>query len=88
MDRREAEDLEVSHYYFTTGDFQASYLRAKDAVKTMPDDPVAHFALGQAAQRLKKNDEAIAEYGTYLKLEPAGEKAKPAMKALNQLVSK
>ncbi len=88
LDHREEEDLQVSHYYFTTGDFQASYLRAVDAVKTIPDDPEAHFALAQAAQRLKKNQEAIAEYGTYLKLEPDGDKAKPALKALNQLVSK
>ncbi len=88
LDKREADDLEVSHYYFTTGDFLASYLRAKDAVKTIPDDPEAHFVLAQAAQRLKKNDEAIAEYGTYLKLEPSGDKAKPALKALNQLMAK
>lgn len=88
LDRREEEDLQVSHYYFTTGNFLASYLRAQDAVKTIADDPEAHFALAEAAQRLKKNDEAIAEYGAYLKLEPQGDKAKSALKALNQLRGK
>ena len=71
----------MSHYYFTTGNFLASYLRAQDAVKTIADDPEAHFALAEAAQRLKKNDEAIAEYGAYLKLEPQGDKAKSALKS-------
>lgn len=88
LDHREEEDLQVSHFYFTTGDYQASYLRAQDAVKIMPDDPAAHFALAQAAQRLRKNDEAIAEFGAYLKLDPGGDKVKPALKALNQLAGK
>ena len=88
LDHREEEDLQVSHFYFTTGNFQASYLRAKDAVRIMPDDAAAHFALAQAAQRLKKTDEAVGEYGTYLKLEPDGEKVKVALKSLNELVSK
>lgn len=88
LDTREAKDLEVSHYYVTTGNFQAAYLRAKDAVATIPDDAAAHLALAQTAQRLKKNDEAIAEYNAYLKLEPQGDKAAGARKALRVLAQK
>jgi len=62
-----------------------SYLRAQDAVKTQPDYPAGHFALAEAARRLKKNDEAAAEYKAYLKLEPDGDDAKSAEKALAEL---
>jgi hypothetical protein len=88
LDAREAEDLQVSHYYATTGNFLAAYLRAQDAVKTIPDDPLAHFALAESAAKLNKKDEAIAEYKLYLKLEPEGEKAKAAQRALAELVPK
>jgi tetratricopeptide (TPR) repeat protein len=88
LDKREADDLEVSHYYATTGNFQASYLRAQDAVKTIPDDPLAHFALAESARRLNKKDEAISEYRVYLKLDPEGEKAKAAQRALAELTPK
>jgi len=88
LDAREAEDLQVSHYYATTGNFLAAYLRAQDAVKTIPDDPLAHFALAESAAKLNKKDEAIAEYKLYLKLDPEGEKAKAARGALAELVPK
>jgi hypothetical protein len=88
LDKREAEDLDVSHYYATTGNFQASYMRAQDAVKTIPDDPLAHFALAESARRLNKKDEAISEYRVYLKLDPEGEKAKAAQRALTELAPK
>ncbi len=85
MDARESEDLEVSHYYATTGNFKGSYLRAQDAVRTIPDDPMAHFALAESARNLKMTDEAIAEYKLYLKLDPEGEKVKAAKRALADL---
>jgi len=88
LDQREATDLEVSHYYATTGNLQGSYLRAQDAVKTIPDDPLAHFALAESALALKKTDEAIAEYKLYLKLDPEGEKVKAAQRALAALSPK
>ena len=62
-----------------------AYLRAKDAVKIQPDYPEGHFALGEAAKRLKKKDEAVAEFEAYLKLAPDGERAKAAEKALDEL---
>jgi Tfp pilus assembly protein PilF len=60
-------------------------LRSQDAVKTAPEDPDAHFALADAAQRLNKRDEAIAEYKACLKLDPSDKEAKAARKALARL---
>ncbi len=86
-DERESKDVEVSHYYFTTGNFEASYLRAKDAVTTIPDDPAAHLALAQAAARLNKPDEARAEYNNCLKLDATDPQVKQARKGLAELPS-
>ncbi len=82
---RAAEDLDVARFYEQAGDLNAAYLRARDAVKIQPSDPEAHFVLGHLAQKLNKRDEAIAEYNSYLQLEPDGEKIKQARKALTQL---
>ncbi len=88
MDKREATDLDVSHYYFSTGDFKAAYLRAKDAVSIYADDEAAHLAVAKSAERLGKRDEAVAEYTAFLKLDPDGPKSKMVRKALAQLGSK
>jgi tetratricopeptide (TPR) repeat protein len=82
---RAAEDLDVAKFYEGKGNLDAAYLRTKDAVKVQPNDPETHFALAQIAEKLKKRDEAIAEYNAYLKLDPDGEKIKTARKALSQL---
>jgi cell fate (sporulation/competence/biofilm development) regulator YlbF (YheA/YmcA/DUF963 family) len=84
-DERVDEDLTVAKFYMGDGNFQGAYLRAQDAVKVQPDYSTAHFALAQIAQKLKKKDEAIAEFKTYLKLDPEGEKKKEAQRALAEL---
>ncbi len=84
-DDRETEDLDVAKYYFSAGSPNAAYLRSKDAVKLKPTDPEAHFSLGQAAAKLKKHDEAVAEFQQYLALEPDGDHAKAVKQALAEL---
>jgi tetratricopeptide (TPR) repeat protein len=84
-DERVDEDLTVAKFYFHDENYQGAYLRAQDAVKIQPEYSATHFALAEAAQKLKKKDEAIAEYQAYLKLDPDGEKAKEAKKALADL---
>jgi len=84
-DERVDEDLYVARFYLRDENFRGAYLRAKDAVTIQPDYSATHFALAQAAQKMKKKDEAIAEYQTYLKLDPNGEKATDAKKALSEL---
>jgi hypothetical protein len=88
LDHRELEDLDISKYYISTGNFKAAYLRAQDAVKTIPDDPDAHYALALAAERMKLNDEAVKEYRNYLAADPDGINAKKAQKALAALAPK
>jgi tetratricopeptide (TPR) repeat protein len=84
-DERVDEDLSVAKFYMRDENYQGAYLRAQDAVKIQPDYSATHFALAQIAEKMKKKDEAIAEYETYLKLDPDGEKAKDAKKALAEL---
>ena len=82
---RESEDLEVAKYYRQSGNMQAAYLRAKDAVRLAPGDSEAHFALAEAAQHLGKQDEATREFTAYLKLDPDGDRAKSVRKTLASL---
>ena len=84
-DEREAEDLSVAKFYSDSGELKGAYLRSHDAVKTAPDDPNAHFALAEAALKMGKRDEAIAEYKACLKLDPVDKEAKAARKALQRL---
>lgn len=84
-DERVDEDLSVAKFYLHDENYQGAYLRAKDAVQVQPEYSAAHFALAEIAQKMKKKDEAIAEYQAYLKLDPDGEKAKAAKKALADL---
>jgi hypothetical protein len=84
-DERVDEDLSVAKFYLNDENYQGAYLRAKDAVNIQPEYSAAHFTLAEIAQKMKKKDEAIAEFQTYLKLDPEGEKAKAAKKALAEL---
>jgi len=84
-DERVDEDLSVAKFYMHDENYQGAYLRAKDAVSIQPDYSAAHFALAKILQKMKKKDEAIFEFQTYLKLDPDGEKAKAAKKALAEL---
>nr|WP_246302094.1 tetratricopeptide repeat protein [Granulicella arctica] len=51
----------------------------------MPNDAESHFRLAQAAEKLKKKDEAVAEYNAYLKLDPGGDWAQEAQRSLSEL---
>lgn len=79
---RVTEDLEVAKFYRDKGDLHAAYLRAQDATKVIPSDPEAHFLLGQIAQQMKRHDEAVAEFKSYLQLEPDGDHVKEARRRL------
>lgn len=84
-DERVDEDLRVAKFYYNRDNFMAAYLRSKDAVKTEPDYAPTHFSLAQAAEKMKKLEEAKAEYNAYLKLAPDGDDSKAARKALAAL---
>ncbi len=84
-DERVDEDLRVAKFYMRDDNLPGAYLRAKDAVKVQPEYSETHFALGEIAQKMKKKEEAMAEFQLYLKLDPEGEKAKAAQRALDEL---
>jgi tetratricopeptide (TPR) repeat protein len=84
-EERADEDLKVAKYYEQAGNLNAAYMRAKDAVKSLPDEAEMHFALAHVAEKMKKNDEAVAEYNAYLKMAPDGVLIKDARKALEKL---
>jgi tetratricopeptide (TPR) repeat protein len=84
-DERVDEDLTIAKFYMNDENLPGAYLRAKDAVKVQPDYSLGHFTLAQVAQKMKKKDEAIAEFTIYLKLDPDGEKRREAKQALDQL---
>ena len=88
IDTREEQDLQVSKYYASTGDYKAAYLRAKDATASVPDDPEGHFLLADAARHFGKPEEARAEFAAYLKLDPDGDHVQAAQKALAELTRK
>lgn len=85
---RVPDDLKVGRYYLKTGNAQGAYLRFKDATDIDAEDPESRFYLGEAAAKLNKNDEAIAAYRDYLKLDPDGDHDKAARKALAALGAK
>lgn len=85
---RESEDLDVAEFYQKSGNFNAAYLRAKDAVGIKADDPFAHFALAEAARKLGKPDEAKEHYALVLKLDPEPKEKKAAERALAELTAK
>jgi hypothetical protein len=84
-EERESEDLTVAKFYRSKGNWNAAYLRSKDAVKHGPDDPDAHLLLAESALKLNKKDEATAEYNALLKLDASDEQVKTAHKALERL---
>ncbi len=84
-DERVDEDLKVAKFYMNDDNLPGAYLRAQDAVKIQPDYSATHFALAEIARKMKKREEAIAEYHAYLKLDPDGEQAKAAQTALKNL---
>jgi hypothetical protein len=48
------DDMKVGKFYMQDGNPQGAYLRYKDAVDHVPDDPDARFALAQVADKLNK----------------------------------
>ena len=79
------DDMKVGKFYMQDGNPQGAYLRYKDAVDHVPDDPDARFALAQAADKLNKRDEAIANYQQTLAIDPDGDHDKASRAALKRL---
>lgn len=83
--QREQEDVQVAGFYFNDGNFKGSYDRALDAVSLDGEDAAAQLALGNAARKLGKLDEAEKAYRQCLDLDPVPKVRKPAEKALREM---
>jgi tetratricopeptide (TPR) repeat protein len=83
--RRAKEDERVGKFYLNSGDYQAAYLRFKDATASDPTNAEAVFGLAEAARKLNKRDEAIQNYQIYLLADPDSSNAKAAKKALSEM---
>ena len=54
-------------------------------MQTIPDDPEAHLLLAEAALKLNKRDEAIAEFKATLQNDPDNNQKKSATRGLEEL---
>lgn len=84
-DKEYADDMDVGDFYFQKKNYAGAVLRFKDALERKPNDPPATFRLAQSLEALHQADEARDDYSAYLKLEPEGQFAGEAKKALDRL---
>ena len=82
------DDLRVGVFYMQPGAYQGAYERLKESVAVNPDNAEAVFRLGEAARKLNKKDEALANFEIYLTALPDGPRSKSARKAMAELVKK
>jgi tetratricopeptide (TPR) repeat protein len=84
-----AKDMDVGDFYLRERrNYSGAMLRFRDALAHKPDDPPATFKLAQSLEGLRQVDEARDQYQTYLKLDPKGQYAAEASKALERLQGK
>jgi len=84
-ENRVPDDLKVAKFYTNDGNYAGAYLRYKDAVEHDPEEGEAHFGWAESAEKLGKLDEARQHYAEYLRLEPDGDHARAAQRALDHL---
>lgn len=60
----------LAQTYFAMGDLDQSEKTLKEAIRLMPNRPMAHFHMGAIYQQKKEFDKAIAEYEAESKISP------------------
>jgi TolA-binding protein len=84
----EAEhDVDVGDTYVETKSFKAAEMRYRDALKALPDDPVASLRLAKLLQKQGRNQEALELYRSYMSWSPTGKEADEANEAMTKLGS-
>ena len=76
--------MEVGEFYYAQKNYRAAESRFREALEYTPDNPRARFKLAQVLEKLGKADEARQNYEAYLQINPNGEFATAARKALSQ----
>lgn len=82
----EAEhDVDVGDTYFESGNYKAAEMRYRDALKALPEDPVASLHLARLLEKQGRKPEALQQYQAYLAWSPTGKEAEEANKAMSRL---
>ena len=82
----EAEhDVDVGDTYVETGNQKAAEMRYRDALKALPDDPVASLHLARLLEKQGRKAEALELYRTYMSWSPTGKEADDANKSITKL---
>lgn len=81
-----AKDVEVGDFYFKVKkNYVAAESRYREALYYKDNDAVATYRLAICLEKLGREDEARAEYESYLKILPYGPEAADAKKAIERL---
>jgi tetratricopeptide (TPR) repeat protein len=78
---------EISRTYLALSKWEMAEPHALAAVKLQPTFAPAHIALGNIYLRQRKNQEALGEFESYLKLDPNGQFATPARAMVSKISS-
>jgi tetratricopeptide (TPR) repeat protein len=82
---RAAKDIEVGDFYFKRQNYVGAESRYREALMYKENDATATFKLAECLFKMKRLDEALAEYESYLKILPNGPEAPLAKKAIERL---
>lgn len=89
VDPEYAKDMDVGDFYLNERkNYAGAAMRFRDALAHKANDPLATFKLAQSLEGLGQIDEAREDYQAYLKLQPQGQFAGQANKALERLQGK
>jgi hypothetical protein len=86
--REFTKDMEAGDLYFKDRNYKGAELRFRDALDHKPDQPDATFRLAETLDGLGQNEEAQAEYQSYLKIQPSGPYADRARMAVQRFEKK
>lgn len=80
-----AKDIEVGDYYFKRKNYIGAESRYREALVYKENDADATYKLAVCLEKMNRQDEALAQYQSYLKILPNGPDAASAKKALERL---
>lgn len=80
-----AKDVEVGDFYFKKKNYIAAESRYREALYYKDNDAIATYRLALCLEKMDRDDEALAEYNSYLKILPYGPEAGDAKKAIERL---
>ena len=84
----EAEhDVDIGDWNLHDGNKKGAEMRYRDALKALPDDPVATLHLARLLEKQGRKAEALELYRSYMTWSPTGKDADEANKAIAKLSS-